>query len=193
MNQDKQLYFTGCHGSGKSTLIRALIDSDPDRFEISERPSIPKSTDPFDRLKLRAVRYYFQTFCAEQRAEETGKIQLWDRCAHDNFGYVNGFANIGWLNPEQVAQHEALYQLLYVPNRIPARTVFVDPSIDNLKKNIQKRWEETGRVKWREDEFQYLEAVHLAMRDYFSIYEGDQLHLTEAGIEESVKKVLDWY
>lgn len=185
-------YFSGAHGSGKSTLISRLVSGQPEIFQRLERIKIPKQDNVLEREKIMTARYYLQTFYENEFAiKNADKILLCDRCALDNLAYEMGFVKLGWSNENHFKKIVQLYEILFQPERMPNNIIFIDPSLETLIKNIKKRWE-TQPKKWREENFEYLDAVRASYQEFYSTYNGNILHLKEENIEERAKLCREW-
>ena len=192
MRPNNIAYVSGTHGSGKSTIISELVNCKIEHFAAYERVPIPKSDDTFERTKIRTVRYYFQSFQEDtQASQHPERVLLCDRGILDNWGYMNGFLNIGWVSHAQFEQFEQLYEALFPPERRPHNVVFLDMPQEFLTDNITKRWQ-TRDKKWREDDFNYLNAVREGFQEFFATYSGNVLHVTSTDLEERVKICKDW-
>src|SRR3989344_4030522 len=193
MIRDNIVYFSGPHGSGKSTLINTLMDLQPDRFVRRIKLETPKETDTYERTKIKLVRYYFQTFRENEIAQQNpNKIVLCDRSVIDFHGYVAGFIKIGWITEAQYQGLLQAYELFFPPERRPKNIVFIDPPLDFMIANIKRRWE-TEPKKWREDEFYYLAAVRIAFQEFIKSYDGNVLDLQAVDLDERVKQCSEWF
>jgi thymidylate kinase len=187
------VYFSGVHGSGKSTLIRTLAESRPDLLVIHEKLSLPPLSGIEDRQFGRQCRSFLQVFYQKKMAEENpGKYVLCDRSCYDGLAYAEAFFKLGWMDKNYLSRFHCLQSSLFTEDLKPRRIVFMDPPLDFVKGNIEKRWGETGVVKWREKDFKYLEAAQQAYIDMFAQVDSDILDLKETGLEERVGRVLDW-
>jgi deoxyadenosine/deoxycytidine kinase len=190
---ERVVYVSGTHGSGKSTLIAKLANTEPGRFLKFDRIPIPKGEGVLERELIRASRHYLQTFHEEQQAHaHPGSIVLGDRCIIDNWGYMNAFLRLGWVTLAEHAQFRQLYDVLFPRERRPQSIVFLDPPPDVAISNIRKRWAETGEKKWREDNFGYLAAAQDSFREFYRTYDGNVLRLATPDLAERVERCREW-
>ncbi len=186
------IYFTGVHGTGKSTLINSILEYNPS-LELRQKQDILKHDDTHERNMLRAVRHYQQRMEDESYAlAHPEKILLRDRSILDNDGYTRGFHALGWMTDTQSSAFRTLFATLFIPNHVPRNIVFVDPPLEFIIANIHKRWKETGIKKWREDDFEYLAAVRKGCKEACSAYEGNVLHLEATEPQKRKEQVLAW-
>ncbi len=192
MMPENVVYFSGAHGSGKSTLISKLIEGGPEKFALGEEVTIPHSDNPFEREKIRIARYYLQAFSEKRYAlQHPDRALLCDRGVLDCFGYMAGFVKLGWATDEEFRELKHLYESMFPPELRPHSVVFCDPPLDVLIRNIKKRWE-TKEKKWREADFEYLDAVRIGCQEFFRTYEGNVLHIATTDLAERVQQFSEW-
>lgn len=191
---DKVVYVAGIHGSGKSTLVRDLAERN-NGFVAHKREHRVKLDDTFLRLIWRVSKYWIE---AQEQAdlvrENPGKIILGNRCIYDNFGYAEGFSNLNWISQEDLVQHSDVFRALFDREFRPRNVVHLNPPIDWIKGNLERRWAETGKRKWRESDFEYLKATLDGCRRVYSRigHSVKVLDLTETDREKRVEIVSDW-
>ncbi len=187
------VYFSGSHGSGKSTLIKKLAEKDS-AFSIYKKLELPqKFQDIPRRYHVRMIRYYLQAHYLNKLSKENpDKILLCDRCAYDNLAYMTGFLYFRWISKEEFQNEKRLHDFLVTENLKPKNIIYLNPPLDEVINNIKKRWKETGKKKWREDNFQYLEAVRKGFEKVYSEADANILKIRYMDLEKRVKESLDW-
>lgn len=187
------VYFSGSHGSGKSTLIKKISEKDAKLFEVYKKLEIPKSDDPLERQKLRLVRYYWDALKQKKFSKENpNKILLCDRNASSSYAYTKTLTQLGWMTQKQYEGCAYLREELFDESIKPKNVAFLNPSLEELEKNIRKRWKETGKKKWREDNFQYLELVKKNFEDFYKGYKANILEIDFLDLEKRVKTCCEW-
>lgn len=188
------VYVSGSHGSGKSTLIKKLAEKDPKLFLAYSNLVLPeKFQDMYNRNKVRLVRYYLHVnYLNELAKEKPDKIILCDRCSYDNIPYVKGFLNIGWLSKEDLKNYLRMHDFLITEELKPKNVIFLNPPLEEVINNIKKRWAETGKKKWREDNFNYLVAIRKGFEKVYSEADANILEIRYMDLEKRVKESLDW-
>lgn len=188
------VYVSGSHGSGKSTLIEQLAEEDPKLFIKYPKLVLPeKFQDLHNRNKVRLVRYYLHaSYLNELAKEKRGKIILCDRCSYDNMAYIKGFVSIGWLSQEDIKNYLRLHDFLITEELKSENVIFLNPPLEEVINNIKKRWAETGKKKWREDNFNYLVAIRKGFEKVYSEADANILEIKYMDLEKRVKESLGW-
>lgn len=187
---DNIVYFSGVHGSGKSTLVREIAK----RNGFIEHKRIHSVTlnDTYIRAVWRLTKYYIeateQTVLAQA---ETDKIILGNRCVYDNFAYMNAFQKLAWVSDEEIKHHSKVFEALFCDTLRPKAIVHIAPSLDWVKDRLAERWKKDGK-KWREDNFEYLEAVMHAYDDIYRNLPIKILRLDEIDYTKRIDVVLNW-
>ncbi|MDP2908876.1 MAG: deoxynucleoside kinase [Nanoarchaeota archaeon] len=187
------VYFSGSHGSGKSTLIKKISEKDTKLFKVYEKLKIPKSEDPLERQKLRLVRYYWDALNQQKFSKENpDKILLCDRDVSSSYAYTKTLTQLGWMTQKQYEECAYLREELFDDSIKPKNIAFLNLSLEELEKNIRKRWKETGKKKWREDNFQYLGLVKINFEEFYKEYEANMLEIDFLDLEKRIKTCYDW-
>jgi len=193
---DKIIYFSGIHGSGKSTLIN----------ELTQKINTLKYTSPYSitledtyiRAVWRITKSYLET-CdhIELLKNNKEKIILADRCIYDNFSYMKGFLKMGWISNNNMKQFEDIVKATFDEDHKPKNIIYLSPPKEFVINNILKRWENNPK-KWREDNFEYLEKV---MKEYDKLYSKDIyelnnsaniLTITATDIQSRKNQAINW-
>ena len=185
------VHFSGCHGSGKSTLIQELISRHPDFFLVNKKRAVPKNEDVYERTKIRLVRHYLHGLDAKVLSDEhPDKVVLSDRCVHDAEAYMRAFLDIGWVSREQMNEYEILQNALFSNGLATEHVIFVDATYNEAVENLQRRARETGITKWREDNLDYLRAVQ---ESYRRMYNGRAvLVVNTMDLSKRVEMCIGW-
>lgn len=186
------VFVSGVHGSGKSTLLRALLGQRAD-FVLGDEVALPALSSFFERQAGRHCRYFLHacSYTALSLAHPEQTI-FGDRCCYDGLAYTRAYRTLGWVDDAYVARVRDLHAALFTSDHLPERVLFVNPPLAFVEKNLQKRWQETGSKKWREEDMSYLAAAHAAFRDVYATASCDVLDLQVMHPEERVAAVLDW-
>ncbi|MBI4016729.1 MAG: deoxynucleoside kinase [Candidatus Aenigmarchaeota archaeon] len=188
----KIVYFCGTHGSGKSTLVKMLA-SDTNHFVERGEINLPRQANVSERNFARLCRMYLYALQEREFAKEfPEKYVLGDRRVLDHLAYTAGFAKLGWCSESVKTSLHAVAEILFVPDHWPQNVVFVRPSLDFTISCLQKRWAETGKKKWNEDNFDYLRAVYCGYDEVMQHFSGNVQLIQETDLNERVKKVYAW-
>lgn len=187
---DKIVYFSGVHGSGKSTLIKEIAKHN--NFLEHTRNHSLTLEDTYIRAVWRLTKYYIETReQIELASNNPSKMIIGDRCVYDNFAYMNAFQSLGWISNKEIKHHSDVFEALFPVELRPKLIIHISPPFDWVKNNLEKRWQKESK-KWREDNFEYLELV---MQSYNSIYTNTSiniLHLEEIDYYKRTDIVLNW-
>lgn len=187
------VYVCGSHGSGKSTLIKKLAEKDPELFVMYKKLGIPKFEDPLERQKIRAVKYYWDAVNQEKISKNNPeKVLLCDRCILSSYVYVESLFQRGWLTKEEHDSCIDLCEKLFDDSIKPKNIILLNPSLDELKYNVRKRWAETGKKKWREEDFGYLELTKKNFEKPYANYGANLLKIDFLDLEKRVLTCYDW-
>jgi len=181
------IYFSGSHGAGKTTLIKKLVEKEPELFVIHKKLELPKSEYPFERQKLRLARYYWDATAQDKFSKNNkNKVLFCDRSVTSSLVYVKSLYELGWLTEKQKDECRMLYEELFHKNIKPKNIIFLNPSLEETIQNIKKRWKETGKKKWKEDNFEYLKTVK---ENFEELYKNNDLNILELNFMDLEKRI----
>ncbi|MBW2995540.1 deoxynucleoside kinase [Candidatus Woesearchaeota archaeon] len=183
-----KIYFSGPHGAGKSSLIRGLC-SHPDFISYPDRLKFAKVDEPYIRQKSKIAKI-FQEYCDQLNFEKQhpGKIVLGDRCIYDCLIYANAYEKLGWITKQENKKIKQCANTF--DDCKPDNVVVLNPPYETLVKHIKQRWKKSKK-KYREDNFNYLKAVHEEFKQF--PFQGNLLYLDEIlTVEQEVDKALEW-
>lgn len=187
---DRVVYVSGIHSSGKSTFIKSLC-ADESCIPYKREHTV-NLQDTYIRAVWRLTKYYIEANEHSVLSEENrDKVVIADRCVYDNFPYVQGFFDLGWVTQEQVEQHRKIYDAMFLDDLRPQNVIFMCPPVEWVQERLTERWE-TKEVKWREDNFDYLHAVHSKFIEYYNSFKGNLLKLEETNLEKRVTLTKEW-
>jgi len=187
---DRIVYFSGVHGSGKSTLVREITKNDG--FLEHKRVHSVKLEDTYIRSVWRLTKYYIEA--REQlMLAQTNKNQLilGNRCVYDNFAYMNAFQKLNWVSDEDIKHHSDVFEALFPESLLPKTVIHIAPPFDWVRERLNERWQ-TESKKWREDNFGYLQAVMCAYDKLYSSLSINILRLEETDYKGRINMVSDW-
>jgi putative hydrolases of HD superfamily len=189
---NKKLFcVVGVHSSGKTTLINRLIKESS--IQLTDRIVLEIQTDdPFRRAMIRLLKYYFE--CLDNVRVQHCHPEITfisDRCVYDTLAYVDGYFNLGWISQEQKETIINMYSFLFTSELLPKNIIFLAPPLDWVKAKLKERSRMVNG--WREDNFEYLEAV---VKSYNHIFSNNPYKLdikvnkiTETKLHKRVQKV----
>ena len=191
------VYVSGSHGSGKSTLIKKIAEKDPQLFFVYQKLVLPQKfqdvQDVSRRGKIRLARYYLHAHHLNKLSKENPyKVFLCDRCSHDCHAYRKGFLDIGWVSKKEFEDYLCIHNILITKELEPKNIIFLNPPLEDVIKNIKKRWKETGKKKWREDNFDYLIAIRKSLEEIYSRLDANILEIKFMDLEMRVSKSYSW-
>ena len=75
----------------------------------------------------------------------------------------------------------------------PSDLIVLNPPLETIIEHLNKRWAD-GKKKWREENLDYLKAVHEEYGKLPKYFEGSNLIYLEGiqSVDEEVKQVLEW-
>ena len=146
--------------------------------------------DTIERSKIRLARHYMHAISYHKLAEENpDKIVIADRSIYSCSVYMEAFLKLGWVCKEQYNEHIKLINLLFEEKYKPKNIIVINPSIEELVMNIQKRWER--KKKWKEENVGYLMAVKESYENLVN-NNSNILCLEVYNLDERVKIASEW-
>lgn len=192
----KLLFFSGPHGSGKTTLINSILkdyenfmENDFDINFLKNFNSISVMND-FERCLLRLYHRMFVANYAEQFSHKSKETILVSRSVYDSFAYIDTYYQLG-----KISEYEySIFQK--IKNSLPMlpNTVILNPDVDVIMSRLEKRRVNNERperdITFRsEDTEEFVRLLH----DNFEKY-GDNknvLYIKDNSIED-IKKIEEW-
>ncbi|MDD5192086.1 MAG: deoxynucleoside kinase [Candidatus Nanoarchaeia archaeon] len=171
MNTLKNLVFvSGPHGSGKSTLIKKLLEEIPNSISPELKTRTPQFCWGGDENYLKINFFHRQALKYAQRAFESyeylisamrkkDKWVIGDRCIYDAKAYRKTGIEMGWLTIEQDGVIEQNLSILNLEELKEPYCIVLNPGFETCKNHLEKRWKETGWIKFMEGDMVYLESV----------------------------------
>lgn len=166
----KNIYLSGVHSSGKTTLLKNIQYSCPEvrcleRFQLE----IPTNISAFERASLRLMKYFLEAKQHKKKAEENGKaILVGDRCIYDTLVYVNAYFMLDWISKKDKECIYYSYKRLFKKELLPQKIIYLAPPYDWVIDKLHKRWKENYRKEWRESNFEYLKSVIDSYEEFFN-------------------------
>lgn len=192
------IFFSGPHGSGKTTLIENLI-SRYDKFQenkydidfLKDYPSI-KTMNSFERCLIRLYhRYYVQNYSwKEAKKNNDSKITVVSRSVYDSLAYIDTYNN---LNKFSDQQYSILKKVMEGVDRYPY-TVILNPAPDIIMERLMKR-REKGVRKERDTVFKGEDTYEFISKLYESFSKlkkyPNVLYIEDNG-EKEIKLIDEW-
>ncbi len=150
----------GCHGVGKTTLVRQLAD----KFKVFSELSI-NSFMGYDSF-LSEIKIITDNILLNKKIGETAADSISDRFAFlDALIYSEAFYTMGWINDEQL---RTIYSVVNNSKHCwtyPEKILVMNDSKDIIMRNILKR----GRdPKLNETDKKFLEVTLQYFNDFFT-------------------------
>jgi len=170
--QDNLIYFSGPHGSGKTSLIKALAN-------YGERIIIPElytrnlkfHTEVTYRKVLKTASRAIENFEYLQLAKENpDKIILANRCIYDVLAYDKVFEEKGWITKDTFDLLKLTKAFFRYENEEPY-AIIVNPGFDTTWNHLHSRWNHSTK-KWNEDDIDYCK---LACKSYEQFKDSDKI------------------
>ena len=74
---------------------------------------------------------------------------------------------------------------------MPKNIIFMSPSVEWVKEKLIQRWTKE-KMKWREDNFDYLEAVHAEFLKFYENHNANILKIIDTNLQNQVSKINEW-
>jgi thymidylate kinase len=185
------VFYSGPHGSGKTTLISNLIQENifllENDFDINflENFKTIKVMSDFERCLLRLYhRIYVQNYATSKIKKN--KTILVSRSVYDSFAYVETYYQLGKISEKEF---NIVNKIKDSYSDLP-KTVILNPSVEIIMKRLKKRFENDERPERKEifnaeDRIEFVSLLH----DNFSKYKNDSniLYLENNEVEDRLK------
>ena len=193
------VFISGPQGSGKSTLISHLTEEIPDAISPELKTKSPQFYWGGDENVLKTNFFHRQALKYAQRASENyeyfaaakrepGKLIIGDRCRYDTCIYRIAGIKLGWISKEQDIEIEEKLRILNLDELMEPFCIILNPGFESCQNHLQKRWNETGWIKFMETNMNYLKEVCESFQELKSI--NNILYIGE-NIDYSKKCALD--
>jgi deoxyadenosine/deoxycytidine kinase len=192
--QSNLFYFSGPHGSGKTTLTNLLQKYDV-RFVIPDlvTNAVKFDTEPVHRqlLKIfeRALENYEYLGIAKKNPD---KIIMGNRCVYGVRAYIDVYFQRGWIDEKTKSYYLDLAKHAFKDENDEPYAVILNPGFDVVKRHLHKRWKEKEK-KWNEDDEEY---TFLACRAYERFRDKDKIFYideeVDLGDSSLVKELSGW-
>jgi deoxyadenosine/deoxycytidine kinase len=195
------VYFSGPSGTGKTTLIKHLIEQFPGKYIPGNPEKLDRETHVRDKMRKFSTIYDYAIDKIQQRLKEAeyhdilsennpSAIILGDRCICDTESYILAAEKNKDLTEKEVKSLIEYQAKIHPEHLVPNHVVFLDSSVDDIIKYLSMR--ATVEGKGTENmERQYLEFVSESFRNHFSTKRKDAFRLLVPD-SEATKKINSW-
>jgi thymidylate kinase len=195
--QNNLIYFSGPHGSGKTTLMRhiALFYDDTVIPELYTRNLKFHTDEKYRKLLKTAGRaienFEYLSIAKEYEQKNEQKIILANRCIYDVVAYDQVFAKKGWID-EDTFQMLALTKAFFREENEEPYAIIVNPGFDITWRHLHSRWSGSDK-KWKEEDMEYCRLACESFEQYRNndkiLYIDKELNL-ESRVE--LEPIHDW-
>lgn len=170
--QTNLIYFSGPHGSGKTSLAKALANQYPKIIipELYTR-NLKFHTEATYRKVLKTAGRAIENFEYLQIAQDNPeKIILGNRCIYDVMAYDWVFQAKGWIDEDTFNLLQLTKAFFREGNENPYAIV-VNPGFETTWRHLHSRWENDTK-KWKEEDMEY---CRLACKSYERYHGNDRI------------------
>ncbi len=192
------VFFSGPHGSGKTTLINKLVEKyecfSENDFDVNflEQFSTIKIMNDFERCLLRLYhRIFIQSYASEKsNKKEEHMVTLVSRSIYDSFAYIETYREIGKFTFKEL---EVLLNVEEGIGDYPL-TVILNPSPGIIMERLLKRRKtgarsERDKLFCKEDTYEFVCSLH----DKFERYrDKDGVLYIEDNDESAMEQIYNW-
>jgi len=154
--QQNLIYLCGPHGSGKTSLGKALMRYDLKIImpEIYSR-NIKLHTENGQRQILKMAGRALENYEYLQIAKENPyNIILGNRCVYDVIAYSLAFLNRGWITAEMHSDNIKNCRTFFSDENNQPLAIIMNPGFEIIKKHLYNRWTKHDK-KWLEEDMEY--------------------------------------
>jgi len=198
-NENNLVFVSGPHGAGKSTLVSYLLENIPNSFSPKLKTRTPQFYWGGAEDLVEMNHFHRQTLKTAQRATENyeywiaskanpDKIIIGDRCIYDARVYREVYVSLGWVTPEQADTIKSFEKYFYPEEILNPYSIVLNPGIDVCRQHLETRWKETGWIKFKETDFNYLETV---CKCFATLEENKNIFYIDHEFDFSNERVLD--
>lgn len=163
MYPQKIISFSGCHGIGKTSIIRKLADKciinsvavDLDQFNF-----YPKD---LTQNQIKRILNGYETIRNIQ-----APFILTDRSQFDALIYTETFEEFGMISSEESQIIHDTFRALPESYKLMGYIIFLNPSVDRILENINKRKRESSQIMLNKE---FVTALHKRFNRFY-----DQMH-----------------
>jgi len=197
------VFISGPQGAGKSTLIKHLVEKVPYMITPELKTRSPQFYWGGDEEFLEDNFFHRQSLKYAQRAfenyehlvaakKEPAKLIIGDRCTFDSRAYRNAGVKLGWISENQDKEIEERLKILNLDELLDPHCIILNPGFEVCKRNLEKRWNETGWVKYKEKDMNYLRIVCDTFEEFGHqqkfLYIGEEIDYSKGEITKGVEK-----
>jgi thymidylate kinase len=189
------VFLSGPHGSGKTTLVKKLLEAIPDAiFPDLETKCIKFDTDPRQRLALkiaeRSLENYEYLTIARKNPE---KLVFGNRCIYDHYAYSRAYYDRGWILEFEMRRYNECADLCFPKELGSPYAIVLNPRYEIVKLHLEARWKHNIR-KWNEKDPDYLRATCYAYKTFgLKPYKDKILYIDkEASNPGVIDEIKDW-
>jgi hypothetical protein len=205
--QSNLIYLCGPHGSGKTSLGKALIKYDsriimPELYSRNIKLHTENGQRQILKMASRALENYEYLQIAKENPQN---IVLGNRCIYDVKAYNLTFLNKGWITSNMYEINNQNCKTFFSDENSEPLAIIMNPGFEIIKKHLHNRWAKHDK-KWLEDDMEYnrltceayakLEQNRIIHETYKSHrYVNPVLYLEkeiETTDEKDIKFIHDW-
>lgn len=146
----RMVFVSGPHGAGKTTLIKALLASNP-RFMLNdievdfskEIPSIKHMTHYEKTLVRMLYRVVRNHRAREMQEANPGRIILTDRGGICSLAYARVYLRMGWITEIEYSSLQSIAEKL----QLAFPTVILNPPIETIMQRLHARTQQQSRIE----------------------------------------------
>lgn len=197
----KAIFFSGPHGSGKTTLIQKLVnETNSDIYFrenvmdinfLSDFPSIKLMND-FERCLLR---FYHRFFVANYVLSDLPSIRdnvcaLVSRSIYDSYAYIDVYQKLGKFTTNE----QKILSNILSGTCIKPYTVILNPPIDIIMQHLKKRndmheRDDRKQVFGNEDSVEFVTMLYSSFRKMRDL---DNVLYIENNEMKDIDKIINW-